>query len=75
MPSNVGVPIKLLHESEGHIVTVELTNGEIYRGLMVDGEDCMNIQLSNGQSRPGGGLVWFGRLPEPETKHTEVSFT
>jgi small nuclear ribonucleoprotein D3 len=31
---SVGVPIKLLHEGEGHIITVELKNGEIYRGLL-----------------------------------------
>lgn len=46
MPT-VGVPIKLLHEAEGHIVTVELTNGEVYRGHLIDAEDCMNIQIHN----------------------------
>ena len=29
---SIGVPIKLLHEAEGHIVTVETTTGEVYRG-------------------------------------------
>lgn len=27
--ANLGVPIKLLHESLGHIVTVELKTGEV----------------------------------------------
>ena len=27
--SVIGVPIKVLHEAEGHIVTVETTNGEV----------------------------------------------
>jgi len=36
-----------MHESEGHKVTIELTNGEVYRGLMVDAEDNMNCQLQN----------------------------
>lgn len=45
MPTQLGVPVKLLHECEGHKVSVELTNGEIYRGMMVDAEDCMNMQL------------------------------
>ena len=45
MPTQIGVPVKLLHECEGHKVSVELTNGEIYRGMMVDAEDCMNMQL------------------------------
>ena len=29
----VGIPVKLLHEAEGHVVTVELKNGEILRGI------------------------------------------
>ena len=47
MPQSIGVPVKLIHECEGHIVTVELINGEVYRGLMVDAEDNMNCQLQN----------------------------
>jgi small nuclear ribonucleoprotein D3 len=47
MPQPIGVPVKLIHESEGFIVTVELINGEVYRGLMVDAEDNMNCQLQN----------------------------
>ena len=27
--SVIGVPIKVLHEAEGHIVTVETTTGEV----------------------------------------------
>eukprot|EP01038_Epipyxis_sp_PR26KG_P003989 gene3989-5713_t len=42
---SLGVPVKLLHEGEGHIVTVELKNGEIYRGLLVEAEDTMNCQI------------------------------
>ncbi len=34
--SNIGVPIKLLHEAEGHIVTVEMMSGELYRGKLVE---------------------------------------
>ena len=47
MPTSIGVPVKLIHEAEGHIVTIELVNGELYRGLMVDAEDNMNCQLQN----------------------------
>jgi hypothetical protein len=35
--STIGIPIKLLHEAQGHIVTVELTNGQVYRGKLVEG--------------------------------------
>ncbi len=47
--ASVGVPIKLLHEGEGHIVTVELKNGETYRGLLLESEDTMNCQLKDGK--------------------------
>ncbi|GJN85631.1 LSM domain-containing protein [Purpureocillium lilacinum] len=63
MTSNIGIPIKLLHEATGHIVTVELTNGNSYRGTLLDGkssaptsfpsshsfhpEDSMNVQMKD----------------------------
>lgn len=43
----MSLPIKLLNESQGHIVTIELTNGTIYRGKLIENEDNMNIQLKN----------------------------
>jgi small nuclear ribonucleoprotein D3 len=43
---SIGVPIKLLHEAEGHIVTIELKTGELYRGTLVESEDNMNCQMS-----------------------------
>lgn len=33
----LGVPVKLLHESLGHIVTVELKTGQLYRGKLAEG--------------------------------------
>ena len=35
---SVGVPIKLLHESENHIVTIELKTGELFRGYLTEAE-------------------------------------
>ena len=32
---SIGVPVKLLHEAEGHIVTVEIKTGEVYRGHLL----------------------------------------
>lgn len=46
-----GVPVKLLHESEGHIVTIELKNGEVYRGMLTEAEDTMNCQLKEGKAK------------------------
>lgn len=43
----VGVPVKLLHEAEGHVVTVELKNGEMLRGQLHEAEDNWNVQLAN----------------------------
>ena len=42
----VGIPIKLLHEGEGNVVTVELKNGEVYRGTLDESEESMNCQMS-----------------------------
>jgi len=35
--SGLGVPVKLLHESLGHTVTVELKTGQLYRGKLAEG--------------------------------------
>jgi small nuclear ribonucleoprotein D3 len=43
---SAGVPITLLHEGEGHVVTVELKNGETYRGILSEAEDTMNCQMT-----------------------------
>ena len=45
--NGVGVPIKLLHESQGHIITVELKTGGVYRGKLYAVEDSMNVQVAN----------------------------
>jgi small nuclear ribonucleoprotein D3 len=38
MPTEgLGVPVKLLHESLGHIITVELKTGQLYRGKLAEG--------------------------------------
>ncbi|KAG2393946.1 hypothetical protein C9374_003710 [Naegleria lovaniensis] len=47
MSSNIGIPIKLLHEAESHIISLETKSGEIYRGNLVEAEDSMNVQLTD----------------------------
>ena len=44
---SIGLPVKLLHEAEGHVINLELTSGEVYRGHLLDAEDNMNCQLSD----------------------------
>lgn len=47
MSRSLGIPVKLLHEASGHVVTVELKSGELYRGSMIECEDNWNCQLEN----------------------------
>ena len=42
----VGIPIRLLHEAEQHVITVELKNSEIYRGMLLKSQDNMNLELT-----------------------------
>lgn len=49
----VGIPVKLLHEAVGHIITIELKGGASYRGRLFDGasffadtaEDNFNVTM------------------------------
>jgi len=41
--AGLGVPIKLLHESLGHIITVELKTGQLYRGKLAEGAWLMQL--------------------------------
>ncbi|KAH8702735.1 small nuclear ribonucleoprotein Sm D3, partial [Phaeosphaeriaceae sp. PMI808] len=48
MTSTIGIPIKLLNEAaQGHIITIEITSGEVYRGKLLEAEDNMNVQLKD----------------------------
>ena len=44
---SIGVPIKVMHEAEGHVITCEMITGEVYRGKLVEAEDNMNCQMTN----------------------------
>jgi small nuclear ribonucleoprotein D3 len=57
----VGVPIKLLYEAEGMKITVELKNGEMYRGLLLGAEDSMNVSLQDVLKTARNGQV--SKLP------------
>uniref|UniRef100_A0A7S4VE27 Small nuclear ribonucleoprotein Sm D3 n=1 Tax=Ditylum brightwellii TaxID=49249 RepID=A0A7S4VE27_9STRA len=43
--NRVGIPIVLLHDAEGSVVSVETKNGELIRGLLFEAEDMMNLYL------------------------------
>jgi hypothetical protein len=38
----IGVPIKLLHEAQGHIISLELKTGQLYRGKLLEGINCLS---------------------------------
>mmetsp|Transcript_28413 Transcript_28413/g.69158 ORF Transcript_28413/g.69158 Transcript_28413/m.69158 type:complete len:114 (-) Transcript_28413:985-1326(-) len=70
--SNIGVPIKLLHEAEGMKVTAEMKNGEIYRGLLVSAEDTMNMTLSDVLRTARNGQIT--KLPSVYLRGSSVRF-
>jgi len=43
----IGVPIKLLHEAENSVVSVELKTGDLFRGYLMEVEDTMNVRLDD----------------------------
>jgi small nuclear ribonucleoprotein D3 len=59
MSRSLGIPVKLLHEAAGHVVTVELKTGEVYRGAMVECEDNWNCQLDN--------ITFTAKVPSPSS--------
>ncbi|KAL7523441.1 hypothetical protein ACHAWF_000522 [Thalassiosira exigua] len=70
--SNVGIPIKLLYEAEGMKVTVEMKNGEIYRGLLLNAEDTMNMTLSEVVRTARNGQV--SKIPTVYLRGSGVRF-
>ncbi|CCJ30671.1 unnamed protein product [Pneumocystis jirovecii] len=59
--NSIGIPLKLLHEATGHIVTCELSNGSTYRGKLLEAEDNMNIQLKDITVTARDGRVFTSR--------------
>mmetsp|Transcript_9509 Transcript_9509/g.14315 ORF Transcript_9509/g.14315 Transcript_9509/m.14315 type:complete len:168 (+) Transcript_9509:144-647(+) len=51
----VGIPVILLHDAEGGIVTVELKNGDTYRGFLDEAQDNMNCTMKDCTKTSGNG--------------------
>lgn len=45
MTSTIGIPIKLLNEAQGHIITLELDSGTTYRGKLIEGRQAGSQSL------------------------------
>ena len=41
----VGIPVILLHDAEGGIITIEMKDGATYRGMLEDAQDNMNLTM------------------------------
>lgn len=46
--ANIGIPTKLLHEALGHVITVELKTGQVYRGKLFEGKCARNTVVRAG---------------------------
>jgi small nuclear ribonucleoprotein D3 len=50
---SIGLPVKLLHEAQNHVITIEVKTGELYRGYLTEAEviylseDSMNCRMDN----------------------------
>lgn len=41
----IGIPVKLLHEGVGFVITIELKSGELFRGKLIECQDNFNCRL------------------------------
>ena len=60
----MGIPIVLLHDAEGAVVTVETKRGELIRGLLFEAEDMMNLYIKK--------AVVLGTTPGAKRKVEQV---
>ncbi|GEQ69052.1 hypothetical protein JCM33374_g2723 [Metschnikowia sp. JCM 33374] len=50
---SAGIPVRLLNEAQGHVISLELTTGDTYRGKLIENEDNMNLSLTDVTSTKG----------------------
>ena len=44
---SIGLPVKILRESESHVITVEMKTGDQFRGYLADSEVYKLIKYTN----------------------------
>lgn len=54
---NLGVPCKLLKEFKDRKVTIEVNNGEVYRGILHDVEENLSVSLDEVKAIMSDGKV------------------
>lgn len=70
MTSTLGVPVKLLHEALGHVITVELKTGQLYRGKLADGVYCTTAMRSVRETRStdASQILWMNVYQQLKTR-------
>src|SRR5271163_3068502 len=58
--STITIPIKLLHKATHHIVSVEMSYGQVFRGTLLEAEDNCNVRLANASRTERDGRVQLG---------------
>lgn len=43
----MSIPVKVLYDAVGMEVSLEVTNGEVYHGILGEVQDTMNVTLNN----------------------------
>jgi len=49
--------LNIAYRCQGHVVTLELSSGQVYRGKLLEAEDNMNVQLKDVQQTARDGRV------------------
>lgn len=70
--ANIGIPTKLLAESLGHVITVELKTGQVYRGKLFDCQSSVSLsQLSAVTSTMLTKGIWaYQTIASPRSRST-----
>jgi len=63
--NRIGIPLILLHDGEGAIITVETKRGDMYRGFLFEAQETMNLIIKKVRS-PGTSK----RSPKKKNKKT-----
>ena len=70
----MSIPIKLLNEAQGHTITLELSNGDTYRGKLVESEDNMNMQLRDVTLTPMESHKGITRMDNVYIRGSQIRF-
>lgn len=53
----MSIPLKVLYDALGMVVSLEVTNGEVYHGTLTELQDTMNVLLTDASKTSQSGRV------------------